>query len=185
MIVRRLKFLAAALSATAVGIGVVATTGGLAGGIAFFRSGADPAAALHETAFDMPGTAEVGWQPDGRDLPRAMEEATRTAITAAYLAAWDYRTQGAETDYLAGPASAAMAEAPDPAVREVDLAHDLALAFYSADGQLVAFDARATVTRRAALAAGRWSESGAERYTVVMILVDGNWRLRHWVRHSS
>jgi hypothetical protein len=50
----------------------------------------------------------------------------------------------------------------------------------------VAFTDDAVVARGVALSSGEaWSDTAPERYVVVMILVDGNWRLRHWVRSTA
>jgi hypothetical protein len=187
--VLRLKASIAGVAAVTVLTAVVAVVSGAADGIAFFGTGADPAAALKETAIFIDGDADVAWQPDAPNLPRRMEEASRVAIAASYLAAWNHRTTGGDADYLAGPAAAAAAAVPSSPpsnVTEVDLSHDLRLEFYSADGQLVAFTDDAVVARGVALSSGEaWSDTAPERYVVVMILVDGNWRLRHWVRSTA
>lgn len=184
MRVRQIKLVLGIVAAVAALSTCAMALGGLAGGLVFFSSGADPASSLNETTLDVDSDAIVRWLDDATGLPRDMEPAARTAVTAGYLSAWDRRTGEGDPATLAGPAAAAIPATPDPALVEVDTAHELHLVFYSADGQLVAFDARATVSRRAALQGTEWNQTNVEHYTVVMILVDGSWRLRHWVRHQ-
>lgn len=185
---------------------------GLAGRVvARFASGAVPADALHEVRA-LPAEEAVTWAPDAND-GRPMEPATREEIRSGYVRAWAEldiaattgRGEGLRT-YFAGPALKAVlagagstgagstgagstgtgstgTEATEfPGLGVAQLDHHLTLRFYSDDGSIVGFrDEPAGLVR----SDGDTVLDGREAYDVVMLLEDGNWRVRHWVRTSA
>jgi hypothetical protein len=142
--------------------------------------------------------APVSWQPDAADTGRPLEDATRRAIEADYARAWvewnlayRNRTTGGLATYFTGPALDAIESSVRDALQaggeilQTDTGHSLALHLYSADGTIVSFtDTRAEITQIALDSTGRQLLSSASlaTYDVVMMLVDGNWRVQNWVR---
>ena len=167
--------------------------------IAYFQQGADPASALNivpNVPVDFP--VELVWLPDDADTGREMEPFTRLQIQSAYTRAWlqwniSYERQapfGLKT-YFVGPALDAVSDAVDHTadqdwrVRQVNTSHTLQLHMYSADGSIVSFtDRRALVTRVIETETGDVIFDGETEavFDVVMLLEDGNWRVRHWLR---
>ncbi len=136
----------------------------------------------------------VTWHPDGEDLPREMEPLTREAVTAAWLRGWEQLrivaetgdTSGVEVNFSNSARRGVLEQADNWNGRSVQqLGHDLALTFYSEDGQVVglrAVESRLKRTKHVGeVKLGRETE---ERYDAVLILEDGNWRIQHWVRRS-
>lgn len=181
----------------AVGVLLVASLVGVVvlrqAGAAVLRAatGADPTAAFNEIP---PAPAElrraIDWLPDPARDGREMEPATRTAVTDAYaraLAALDRAGRGDDAapiaDYFSGPANAAAAEiagAADRAPTEtVHRRHDLRLDFYSDDGSIVALGVpRVEITRTIGSDDAATVVSSTERWRLVMLLEDGNWRIQ-------
>lgn len=139
----------------------------------------------------------VSWLPDPPELVREMEPETRLDLTETWLRAWSQFSVVADTGdtvglevYFAGSALDALrAAAPEMAGRSLEqLSHELRVDFYSADGSIVALEAPATRVRRRvwddrASGSAVWEET-TERYEAVLVLEDGNWRVRHLVRRS-
>ncbi|MCB0021126.1 MAG: hypothetical protein KDE09_25195, partial [Anaerolineales bacterium] len=167
--------------------------------LAFFQTGADPASALNIVPNKPPDLqVALTWLPDDADTGREMEPYTRTLIESAYLRAWlqwniSYlrgEPYGLET-YFVGPALAAVEESiantheQGWSLSQTDMAHELRLHFYHADGSVVSFTAEnVQVVRFIRDHTGRlisYDETVAT-YDVVMMLEDGNWRVRHWLR---
>lgn len=189
------------LGVTAVAL-VLGTITSAARLIAYFQEGADPASALNIVP-NVPPDLQVAlsWLPDDADTGRQMEPLTRTQIESAYLRAWfqwniSYlrgAPYGLET-YFVGPALAAADEAVLAARQQgfslvqTDLTHQLQLHFYAADGSIVSLTAHdVLVAQLIRDAAGAPIFSGVTQadYDVVMMLEDGNWRVRHWVRRQA
>lgn len=189
------------LGVTAVAL-VLGTITSAARLIAYFQAGADPASALHIVP-NVPPDLQVAlaWLPDDADTGRQMEPLTRAQIESAYLRAWfqwniSYlrgEPYGLET-YFVGPALAAADEAVLAArqqgfsLAQTDLSHQLQLHFYAADGSIVSLTAHDVLVAQIIRdAAGAPIFSGVTQadYAVVMMLEDGNWRVRHWVRRRA
>lgn len=190
-----------AIAASALIIGGLAAVLGAAAFGAWIlfqsRTGADPAAALHEIP-PIPAAvkARLEWLPEGELQGRAVEPATRVAVSDAYLRAWaqytDSFVRGAPTGletYFNGPAlagiHAALEVEPSATAVIFDLKHRIHLDFYSADGQVMSFTDDATIIRsfRQGDLFDATIESD-ETFRVVMILQDGNWRIRQFIREN-
>ena len=180
----------------------LAALSGIANLLAYFQQGADPASALNIVPNVPPDlNVSLKWLPDDADTGRAMEPFTRTQIEAAYLRAWlqwnlSYikgAPYGLKT-YFSGPALVAVsANVSDAAkqglqILQINSAHNLRLHFYSADGSVVAFtDEGAHVSELIRDRKGNlvsFTDSNAQ-YDVVMLLEDGNWHVRQWVRTKT
>ncbi|MEM7537086.1 MAG: cellulase family glycosylhydrolase [Chloroflexota bacterium] len=146
------------------------------------------------------GAAEGSAQQsnNGRDTGRVLNRYNRERIESAYLRAWlqwniSYARQAPYGlgSYFTGPALDAVTDAIETAtkrgqrINQVDTKHSLKLHLYSADGTIVSFtDERAQVVRRIEDETGKVIYVGetTERYEVVMVLHQGRWRVRHWLR---
>lgn len=167
-----------------------------------FQEGADPASALNIVPNVPPDLkVRLDWLPDDADTGREMEPITRRGIESAYLRAWlqwniSYlrgEPYGLET-YFVGPALEAVTEAVELAhqqgwsLAQTDLEHHLRLHFYAADGSIVSFTAHdvliAQIMRDGTTAAPLYTGVTRADYDVIMMLEDGNWRVRHWVRRE-
>ncbi len=165
----------------------------------YFQQGADPSSALNIVP-NVPPDLGVGldWQADDADTGRVIEPATRTEIESSYLRAWlqwnlslaKGAPYGLKT-YFAGPALAAVTNDVQAVatkgwqVGQVDTEHTLQLHFYSADGSIISFtDQRAVVVHiiRDKTGTVLLTQESEAQYQVVMLLEDGNWRVRHWER---
>lgn len=163
------------------------------------NEGANPETALNIVPNVPPDLdASVTWLQDAADTGRRMEPQTRTLVESAYLRAWlqwnlSYAKGepfGLET-YFTGPALAEVTKSVERSagdglrVEQADTTHVLQLHLYSADGSIVSFtDTRAVVgqvihdsTGAPAYVGETWAT-----YDVVMLLQDGNWAVRHWLR---
>jgi YD repeat-containing protein len=172
---------------------------GAANLLAYFERGANPVSALNIVPNVPPDLkVKLSWHPDDPDTGRKLEPLSRTQIESAYLRAWlqinlSYvrnEPYGLKT-YFVGPALAAINDTLQTSaaqgwrIAQSDTRHDLQLHFYSADGAIVAFtDHDARVSQMIRDASGKVVSAGDLRasYSVVMMLEDGNWRIRHWVR---
>ncbi|MBP7961000.1 MAG: cellulase family glycosylhydrolase [Caldilineaceae bacterium] len=165
----------------------------------YFKQGADPASALNIVP-NVPQDfyVKLDWLPDDPDTGRKIDPFTRTQVESAYLRAWlqwniSYlrgHPYGLET-YFTGPALDAAESSVSTAtsrgwqIAQADTEHELTLHFYAADGSIASFtDARATVAQLIRDAEGNaiYAGEGTAVYDVVMMLEDGNWRVRHWLR---
>lgn len=162
-------------------------------------SGADPATALNLVP-DVPVDLDdrLTWRPDHPDTTslRPLEPPTRRQIEGAYLRAWAQldisyavdQPHGLRT-YFTGPAldalSNTLSETVDNGwvVDRSSVAHELELTFYSDDGSVVTFtDHKHRLVQRLRHAEANVDEVIDEtgRYEVLMLLEDGNWRIRDW-----
>ena len=190
------------------GIGGLLLIGGIGYGVqrisllwASFQQGADPASALNQSvAIPLELAAKLEWLSDAVDTGREMEPFTRYQIETAYLQAWRQwnlsfakgEPTGLKT-YFVEPAldmvgqTVVTTAAAGWQIEQVNTRHQLKLHFYAADGSIVSFTDQAAVMVQAV-----WDESGslvmveetAVALDVVMLLEDGNWRIRHWVRRA-
>ena len=180
-------------------VGIWQSFVGVANLSVYFQHGANPASALNIVP-NVPPDLSVGltWTADDTDTGRVLERATRTEIESVYLRAWlqwnlsfvKNAPYGLKT-YFVGPALDAVTNDVQTIaiqgwqVGQVDTAHTLHLHFYSADGSIISFtDEQAVVVHiiRDKTGAIVLTQESEARYQVVMLLEDGNWRVRHWVR---
>ncbi len=198
---KRVKLILWAIICLIVLVGVWLTVRGMGDILYYFRTGADPAAALNIVPNVPPDLkVELTWMPDDPDTGRELEPFTREQIEFAYIRAWlqwnlSYRKgepHGLKT-YFIGPALEAVREGVFDAdaralkINQSDTKHALQLHFYSADGSIVSFtDHNALVAQAIRDANGQeiYADETTADYDVVMFLEDGNWRVRHWVRRQ-
>lgn len=161
--------------------------------------GADPDRAFSSTALDSDALlAEIAWLPDDDGLVRRMEPSTRDQLSVAWLRADDAVNRAAFGD-LSGlevwfvDAALANAEArfdteatDDFAVSTAPaVAHQLQVDFYSLDGQVVVLSID-TIRSRPAVRNERESAVDVfERLEAMLVLSDGNWRVRHLERQTD
>lgn len=185
---KRLVAVGALLVAALVGVLVLRQAGAA---VLRAASGADPTSAFNAVP---PAPTElrraISWLPDPARDGREMEPATRAAVTDAYaraLAALDRAGRGDHSaplaEYFSGPALAAALEVADASDRAPTdtrhLRHDLRLDFYSDDGSIVALGVPHVDLERAIGADGAGAVvTSTERWRLVMLLEDGNWRVQ-------
>lgn len=170
--------------------------------IAYFQSGADPAAALN-LAPNVPPDLDipVRWRPDPPDTGETLGDLERAEATSAYLGAWlqwsisygrgaPYGLGG----FFAGPAlaqtEATVRAAADGGLRitQTNLEHRPRLRFYAAGGALLAFrdeGARVVQIIRDASGAVVYTGEAVAPYDVVMVRDDGRWKIRSLVRQGG
>jgi hypothetical protein len=160
--------------------------------------GADPNVAFSPTE-NVPGAlaADVAWLSDAENLVRIVEPTTRAQLGAVWLRADDALSRAASGD-LTGLevwfVDAALSNAMSRFEIDLDteqrvsapsaLGHRLRVDFYSLDGQIVVLD---TETIRPRPIDGRVEDGDplTERFEVVLVLSDGNWRVRHVERLTA
>ena len=199
ILTKRLIWLMLLIVGSALALTLMKETGLL---IAYFDEGADPSSALNivpNVPLDL--YVSLNWSPDDPDTGRKMDDFNRQQIETAYLRAWlqinlsfvKGAPYGLKT-YFDGPAEGDLNDelhsqaAQGLQIDQVDTSHILNLHFYSADGSIVSFtDTRANVVHIIRNKAGKVIFSGETQstYNVVMLLEDGNWRVRHLLRVSD
>ncbi|ABX04821.1 MAG TPA: hypothetical protein DEF47_21650 [Herpetosiphon sp.] len=167
--------------------------------VASFQQGADPASALKLPPMLPPEAAiATQWLPDDPDTGRVMEDFTRQQLTSDYGRAWLQwnlslkigRPYNLHTSF-SGPAlhylTTSISTTENIKIDQIDTAHQLQLHFYAADGSIVALtDTQAEIYQMiydadGEIVSAQWLYA---RYEIVMLLQDGTWRIRHWVRHE-
>jgi hypothetical protein len=151
-------------------------------------TGADPASIFNEPIQAPVELLEViEWQPDPPRDGRRLEPTARDRITESYAQAWSSLDRSGRGDpeapidvYFSGPALEAAREASGSgaAVALVQLDHQLELQFYSDDGQVVALEVGARMVRLIGEGEQQIVVPSTERFDVVMLLEDGNWRIQ-------
>lgn len=168
----------------------------------YFQRGADPASALNIVP-NVPADLkiDVTWLPDDDDTGRTIDPFTRSQLEATYMRSWlqwnlSYvkgQPYGMKT-YFTGPALVAASAAVNNTtakglkIDQTDLVHHLKLHFYSADGSIVSFtDYDVIVAQAIRDSSGAVVFAGETRadYDVVMMLDNGNWQVRHWLRQAA
>lgn len=154
-----LKRLLVWLAAIGIGALVAGTVFVGAASVEQAGTGADPASALTDpwAAARQRATA-VTWLPDVQPLPREVEPMTRAAVARSWIDTVDN---------------------PEDTPTDVFTSHRAAVWFYSLDGQVMGL----TVETARLADLDRTPVRVAERYDVVMVLRDGDWRLER-VRRS-
>ena len=179
-----------------IALAVLAVIGALSLAVRESGDGADPDEAFSATEL-VPESlgAIVTWSDDAADLVRIVEPTTRDEVAAAWLRANDALMRAAEGDlagldvWFTGPAldgararfdrsSDGASASPATAVRSSSAtAHDLRVEFYSLDGQIVVLRTASDVP--IAEAEGGVPSSSTVRSEVILVLSDGNWRIRN------
>ncbi|KPL80495.1 glycoside hydrolase 5 family protein [Herpetosiphon geysericola] len=196
---RRFKIIIWLLFLLMLGQSGVWVVGRVAWLVASFQQGADPASALKLPPILPPeATTAIQWLPDDADTGRVMEDFTRQQLTSDYGRAWLQwntslkigRPYNLRTSF-SGPAlhylTTSISASANMQIDQIDTAHRLQLHFYAADGSIVALtDTQAEVYQLiydvdGKLVSAQWLYA---RYELVMLLQDGTWRIRHWVRHE-
>lgn len=128
--------------------------------------------------------AEVGelveWRPDADGLLRSVEPETRAAAATAWLGALAAGVPGAEAvevdTWYSGPAldrARERADMPSLAAGPTWTSHHLHVHFYSLDGRILGLE----IESRGVLSAETTTTSVDDRFDVVLVLEDGNWRV--------
>lgn len=162
-------------------------------------AGADPDRAFSSTQLDSDALlAEIAWLPDAGDLVRAIEPSTRDQIGVAWLRADDALDRAALGD-LSGlevwfvDAARANAEARFEVAPTVAfdvmtapaVAHQLRVDFYSLDGQVVVLSVDTIRERPLVGSVPSSTVDVFERLEAMLVLSDGNWRVRHLERQTE
>jgi hypothetical protein len=197
----RLKLLLGALMLIALVAAFVSAASAGANLLAYFRKGANPAAALNLVPNVPPDLhVRLTWRPDITDVGRTPSPIERSEIESAYLRAWLQlslsqrrgEAYGLKT-YFAGAALEAVRadilanSAAGLTIESVVTEHDLELRFLSIDGSIASIaDHRAVSDFVVTTSDDSTVATGTERsaYDVIMRLEDGNWRVRHLVRRE-
>lgn len=163
--------------------------------MAYLNTGADRSKMVHlDTIKERNYLPEVHWQ--SLDNPgRPMEEANKTKIESDYLDAWYVKNTAYFTGNDAGifdhyTASArnkvrahiAQLKTDGTYIESTTLTHHLSLDFYSADGTLAVLTDR-HVTGVEHIYKGNtflYERSFDEDYSLILLLEDGFWRIRHF-----
>lgn len=158
--------------------------------------GADPDEAFSATEL-VPESlgATVTWSNDAPDLARIVEPTTRDEVAAAWLRANDALMRAAAGDlggldvWFTGPAldgartrfdrstDGAPASRATAVRSTIATAHDLRVEFYSLDGQIIVLRTASDVPD--AGVDGGTPASTTVRSEVILVLSDGNWRVRN------
>lgn len=193
MRLERVKGLVAAIGG---GMALLVVSALLAGGslaVILTGTGADPRDAFSEASVVPASLAgRVVWQPDADDLPRAVEPRTRVDLEAAWVRAFAHlETAGAASmdqsgleTWFEGPALSsvlAQLQGGDTPRGLVASGHELTVHFYSEDGQIVSLSSQTRVERTVAGSLF----SSVDTYEAVVVLSDGNWRIRHLERSAT
>jgi hypothetical protein len=144
----------------------------------------------------------VTWLPDAAAVQagRAVEPVVRRQIAETYLRAWaqldlsyQMRQPYGLATWFGGPLLVQMNEVVSATlsspwrIRQSSLSHTLELTFYAADGSTVALrDHAARFVQQYTLAGSDpVITTSASTYSVVMVLEQGNWRIRAWRREAE
>ena len=171
---RRLAIVAVLLAALAVCAALIVGSGA----VRQTESGASPDDAFSATQAipDILGV-DVDWLPDAAGLVRRVEPTTREQFTATWLRGLDAvarstdgDTSGLDVWFVDAALDQATARAElatyTPTAAQRWTSHEMQVDFYSLDGQIAAISARSI---------GLVSVE----YEVILVLADGNWRIRH------
>lgn len=135
------------------------------------------------------------WRPDP-DLPREVDPATRTALTDAWTSAFGRVDAALATGSLDDLVTSFSGNALDQVTatvgsaeglaRQVPVAHDLEVVFFSADGSVIELRDHALELVRVASHDGTVEVThDRERWDAVLLLRDGRWRVEQLVRRST
>lgn len=181
------------------GLGLIRAVSSL---IAYFNENADAASVLNIVP-NVPVDLAVGfeWLNEQPKTGREMEPATLELIQGQYMRGWlqwniSYlkgRPIGLST-YFNDAAFDAVTQSVVDAVEEgwmmtqTDLEHHIELHFYSADGSILSFtdhDVLVAEILRNGDGSPITTRTVKADYDVVMMLIDGNWKVRHWTRKNA
>lgn len=185
MHVSRAKRIVAAALAFGAGTALVAVmlTAGLV--VLATGSGADPSTAFSEIPI-IPERLEelVTWLPD-QALAREVEPNTRALVESAWVQGWQQLDDAQRTGdrslidtwflpNLAQHVGQSATATDAAAIRQYE--HVFEVNFYSLDGSILAAEIESDIER---ILEGGPSVRAKERYDVVFLLSDGNWRMQH------
>ena len=172
--------------------------------VTFFSSGADPESALNIVpAVPVDLDERVVWLPDHPDAAagRAIDPYTRDQVAGGYLSAWAQLNISHQLEYpynlktyfsgqARDQANLAIAQTMDDgwSLEQSNLHHALELAFYSDDGSIVSFtdhDARFVRLLKQEETGDVLVREDTSAWDVIMMLEDGNWRVRFLVRRGE
>lgn len=125
--------------------------------------------------------AELTWLADADDLVRVVEPTTRELLASAWLRANDALARAADGDlggldvwFTDAAREQALARFAGDVTVDPVLSHALRVDFYSLDGQVVTLTADLSVRRD--------DTTGVETVQAILVLNDGNWRIRNLER---
>jgi len=185
MHVSRAKRIVAAVLAVVASTGLAATL--FISGFVVIEtgSGADPATAFSEVPVIPERLDElVSWLPD-QPVAREVEPNTRALIESAWVQGWqqlDETQRGGDRAFLATWYLPNLAQhvggsaTIDQAAAVRQYRHAIEVDFYSLDGSILAAEIESDIER---LFANGPSLRSIERFEVVFLLSDGNWRMQH------
>ncbi len=168
------------------GLVVVAIVAGLlligAYAIRATGQGADTEAAFSATEI-VPSAlaAQLSWRADALGLVRPVEPATRESVTATWLRSHDAMQRASEGDLRglevwfsesALDSVTARFAASDTVRAPSAIGHEAHVVFYSLDGQIMVIRVERTSAR------GELADR-VEELEAILVLSDGNWRIRH------
>ena len=177
------KWIAAAATLVVV-IVVLALLGVISLTVRQTGNGSNPDDAFSPTAVVPEAlAAPLTWLDDADDLVRVVEPATREQLTATWLRGNDALVRAADgdptgldvwfTDAALDAATSRFGGAHATATGHA-VAHELRVDFYSLDGQIVVLTAQSEVRRG--------TDEHVERFESILVLADGNWRIRNLER---
>ena len=171
--------------------------------VIFSSSGADRASVLNVVPELPPDQINrITWLPDAPAVRagRAVEPVVRRQLATTWLRAWaqldlsyQMRQPYGLATWFGGPLLVQMNEVVSATlqspwrIRQSSLSHTLELTFYAADGSVVALrDGAARFVQQYTQAGGDpVIVTSASTYSVVMVLEQGNWRIRAWRRDAA
>ncbi len=150
------------------------------------NTGADPMASFTQVpAVPDDVQALITWLPDG-ELARRVEPTTREAVGAAWARGWHrldvaqrtHDSAGIETWFVGALPEQIAASVGETQVRSsvTQFGHTMQITFYSLDGSIIGLESMSDIER--AVESGP-SRRSVERLQAVLVLSDGNWRVRH------
>lgn len=192
----RLKLGIATVALAGATVILIVGLGALAGVHRAFLTGASPRDVFTPVPAVVGELAPVvDWRADP-ELPRDMEPATRVALADAWTSALGRIDQalvmGSTHDLVSSFSGHALSQVTagvdtsDGLRRQVPVAHDLEVVFYSADGSVVELRDHALELVRVAEAGGDIVVgTRRESWGAVLLLRDGRWRVEQLVRRTS
>ncbi len=175
----KVKRMMAVVLGGVVVIVAAATLASLTTVIISYGTGADPASAFTDSAEPLSVRSEaVSWNTDEPGLFRSVERQTRLDVAKAWVGA--LAGEANETWFSGG----ALQRQEEAANLEVALdpswaSHRITTYFYSLDGQVLGLE----ISSIGSVDVGGGSTySISEKYEVVMVLRDGNWRVERLTR---
>jgi hypothetical protein len=166
----------------------------------FLNTGADRSKMLHTEIKKIEQyLPKINWASDGNE-GRTISEQKINEVLNDYLDAWyvkqiAYKTnnQGGVADYYTKNARKNIYsilkynKEKKTTINATTLTHNLDILFFSEDGQLIVLKDRNVLQYKKVFKAGKLMLESSEvsTYSVVLLLEDGFWRIRHMVKENS